>query len=162
MALDLAAGVPWRRDGEHVRCIGANGVGRVTIEFEVTNYRDLVKEGDGLLEPEKVRRLRISGVADSGAAGLVLPQAVVKQLGLPPTDEVEVRYADGRTAVRKAADAAYVEILGRHGVFTAIAEPKRRTALVGAIVLEDLDLLVDCRNQRLIPRDPRRRIYEIE
>lgn len=34
--------------------------------------------------------------------------------------------------------------------------------LIGAIVLEDLDLLVDCRTQALQPRDPRGIIVEIE
>ena len=29
-------------------------------------------------------------------------------------------------------------LLGRHGTFTAVVEPGRQTALVGAIVLEDL------------------------
>jgi hypothetical protein len=41
-------------------------------------------------------------------------------------------------------------------------EPDRDTALIGAIVLGDLDLLVDCKNQRVIPRGPRIAIYEIE
>jgi hypothetical protein len=41
-------------------------------------------------------------------------------------------------------------------------EPRRRTALIGAIVLEDLDLLVDSTNECLIPRDPRIKTYEIE
>lgn len=35
-------------------------------------------------------------------------------------------------------------------------------AMIGAIVLEALDLLVDCKNQRVVPRDPRSPIYEIE
>jgi hypothetical protein len=39
---------------------------------------------------------------------------------------------------------------------------RRETALVGAIVLEDLDLLVDCVDQRLVPRDPSGPTYEIE
>jgi hypothetical protein len=30
------------------------------------------------------------------------------------------------------------------------------------IVLEALDLLVDCRNQQVVPRDPSGPIYEIE
>jgi hypothetical protein len=38
----------------------------------------------------------------------------------------------------------------------------RKTALIGAIVLEQLDLLVDCTHQRLVPRDPRYQIVEIE
>jgi hypothetical protein len=37
---------------------------------------------------------------------------------------------------------------------TAIIEPKRETALIGAIVLEYLDLLVDCTAQKVVPRDP--------
>jgi hypothetical protein len=50
----------------------------------------------------------------------------------------------------------------RHGTFTAVVEPKRTSALVGAIVLEHLDLLVDCPRQRVVPRDPHGPIYEIE
>jgi predicted aspartyl protease len=109
-----------------------------------------------------VRRQTVRGVVDSGAAKLVLPEAVVKQLGLPRMDKIKVRYADGRIAQRWEAEGAYLELLGRHGTFTAIVEPKRTTALVGAIVLEDLDLLVDCIAQRVVPRDPRGAIYEIE
>jgi predicted aspartyl protease len=93
---------------------------------------------------------------------LVLPQAVVKQLGLPLGDKIKVRYADGRRAQRREAEAAFVELLGRHDTFKALIEPKRDTALIGAMVLESLDLLVDTRRQRLIPRDPHGPIYEIE
>src|SRR5262249_37852128 len=115
-----------------------------------------------LLEPKKVRRLNITGVVDSGAARLVLPQKVVKQLGLPYTRKVKVRHADGRTATRNAVKGGNLQLLGRDGVFTTLLEPKLQPALVGAIVLEDLDLLVDCTHQRLVPRDPRFVISEIE
>ncbi len=145
-----------------MRSKGADGVGRFSIEFGVANYRDMIRAEDGRLPPDKVRRQRIPGVVDSGAAKLVLPQAVAKQLGLPLGDKINVRYADGRKAQRREAEGAYVELLGRHGTFTAIIEPRRKTALIGAIVLEDLDLLVDCQRQRVVPRDPRGAIYEIE
>jgi clan AA aspartic protease len=140
----------------------ANRVGRITIEFEVANYDDLVRAAEGTLQPETVRRQTVRGVVDSGAAKLVLPQSVVKQLGLPRGDDINVHYADGRTAQRRQAGAARVEILGRHDVFSAIVEPRRQTALIGAMILEGLDLLVDCQNQRVIPRDPKGPIYEIE
>src|SRR5262249_50049702 len=111
---------------------------------------------------EKVRRLTIEGVVDPGASALVLPQSVVKQLGLPAKGSITVTYADGRSALRTRVGAAHVEILGRDGVFTAVSEPRRRTALVGAIVLEELDLLVDCRRQVLVPRNPDIVTAEIE
>jgi predicted aspartyl protease len=126
-----------------MRAKGGNGVGRISIQFEVANNDDLVLARRGLLPTAEVRRSTVEGVVDSGAAKLVLPQAIVKQLGLPLADKIRVRYADGRTAQRREAEGAYVELLGRYGTFTAIVEPRRKTALVGAIVLEDLDLLVD-------------------
>jgi hypothetical protein len=52
--------------------------------------------------------------------------------------------------------------LGRHGTFTALVEPQRETALLGAIVLEDLDLLVDCPSDRVVPGDPNIQVHEIE
>jgi predicted aspartyl protease len=141
---------------------GANGVGRFSVEFEVANYGDLTMMQRGLLPPDQVRRETIQGIVDSGAAKLVLPQAVVKRLGLPLGNPVKVRYADGRRAQRREVKGVYLQLQGRDGTFTAICEPKRETALIGAIVLEDLDLLVDCLAQQVVPRDPTGAIYEIE
>jgi predicted aspartyl protease len=109
-----------------------------------------------------VRRETIRGLVDSGAAKLVLPQAVVERLGLTLGGPVKVKSADGRRARRREAKGVFLKLLGRDGTFTAICEPKRETALLGAIVLEDLDLLVDCQNERVVPRDPSGAIFEIE
>jgi len=141
---------------------GAERVGRFSVELEVANYADLIRAQDGTLSADKIRRRTIRGMVDSGASKLVLPEAVVKALGLPLGDKVKVRYADGRQAQRREAKGVFLKLLGRDGTFTAISEPKRETALIGAIVLEDLDLLVDCTAQQVVPRDPRGAIYEIE
>jgi predicted aspartyl protease len=145
-----------------MRAKGANGVGRFGVAIEVANYADLIRAQDGTLPADQVRRETIQGVVDPGATKLVLPQALVKRLGLPPGDPITVRYADGRRAQRRVVKGVFVRLLGRDGTFTAVIEPKRETALIGAIVLEDLDLLVDCVEQRVIPRDPSGATCEIE
>jgi predicted aspartyl protease len=137
-------------------------MGRFAVQIALANRDDIGDLRRKKISADQVRRAVIAGVVDSGASRLVIPGSVVKQLGLPITSKAKVRYADGRKAVRQVVDDVYLELLGRHGTFTAIVEPKRRTALIGAIVLEDLDLLVDCENQRLIPRDPRFVVSEIE
>ncbi len=137
-------------------------MGRFAIEFDIANYEDILAQRKKKLAPEKVRRRRISGVIDPGATRLVLPQTVAKDLGLPVTGKVKVRYADGRRSLRKEAEGAYVTIQGRSGDFKAVLEKNRSTALIGAIVLEDLDFLVDCSKQRLVPRDPDFVLNEIE
>jgi len=73
-----------------MRARGANGVGRFSVEFEVANYGDLTLMQRGLLPPDRVRRETIQGMVDSGPMKLVLPQAVVKRLGLPLGNPVKV------------------------------------------------------------------------
>jgi predicted aspartyl protease len=146
----------------NMRVKGDNGVGRFSVEIEVANYEDITLAQHGVLPPEKVRRETIQALVDSGATKLVLPEAVVKRLGLPLGNPLKVRYADGRRAKRQEAKGVLVRLLGREDTFSAIVEPKRDTALIGAMVLEGLDLLVDCTAQRVVPRDPSGPIYEIE
>ncbi len=145
-----------------MRTRGVNRVGRFSVELEIANYDELAAARLGLIPADKVRREKILGIVDSGATRLVLPEVLVKRLGLPPGDSYRVRYADGRRAKRKGVQGVYVQLLGRHGTFSAVVEPRRKNALVGAIVLEDLDLLVDCSAQRVIPRDPSGVTSEIE
>ena len=138
-------------------------MGRFSVEFEIANNRDLNYALSGQLDPAKVRRKTISGLVDPGATRLVLPLAVAKELGLPVKKaKVKVRYADGRRSLRAEVEEVRLFLLGRDSIFSAIVEPKRETALIGAIVLEELDFLVDCTKGRLVPRDPDFVLNEIE
>ncbi|HVT30251.1 MAG TPA: retropepsin-like aspartic protease, partial [Lacipirellulaceae bacterium] len=126
------------------------------------NYRDIVLAEDGRLPSNKIRQTKVSGIVDTGAARLILPPAVAQELGLQPIGETGVRYADQRTARRAAVHNVWLELCGRGSVFSAILEPDRQDALIGAIVLEELDLIVDCTRNELRPRDPDRIVTEIE
>jgi predicted aspartyl protease len=137
-------------------------MGRVAVEVEVANNIDVARASCGDIAPEQIRRLKVRGVVDTGATRLVLPKQVVDGLGLKPTGKAGVRYADGRQAVRPVVDNVQVTLLGRSSVFKAAVEPKRESALIGAVVLEDLDFLVDSTHQRLVPRDPKMIISEAE
>jgi clan AA aspartic protease (TIGR02281 family) len=138
-------------------------MGRMTVDLEIANNDDLVESKRGHLDPAKVRRLTLKGMVDPGATRLVLPQKVAKELGLPvKKKKIKVRYADGRRGLRSEVEAVRLYLLGRDDVFSAVVEPRRDTALIGAIVLEDLDFLVDCTKLCLVPRDPDYVVSEIE
>jgi predicted aspartyl protease len=137
-------------------------MGRVYVEVELTNAEDLVRVKDGTLTKDKVRRVRTTGTVDTGANYLVIPKSIATQLGVPEAGKATVAYADRRKGTRTVVENVRVDLLGRHGNFRAIVEPRRTDALLGAIVLEDLDLLVDCTTQAVHPRDPNRIIAEIE
>lgn len=136
--------------------------GRCSVHVVLTNQEDLYRAKAGRLDPSQVRRITIPALVDSGAARLVIPAAVAEKLGLELSDAVKVRYADSRTAIRPVARGIYLEYASRGDVFSAIVEPDRDTALIGAVVMEVLDLIVDCTSHRLVPRDPKQIIAEIE
>jgi hypothetical protein len=137
-------------------------MGRVTVDVDLANYWDVLRARDGHIPPDDVRRATVSGIVDSEAARLVLPPHVVQALGLQTDDETNVRYADYRTARRPIVHNVWLELCGRGSHFSAIVEPDRTDALIGAIVLEELDLIVDCTRNEVRPRDPHRIISEIE
>ncbi len=86
---------------------------------------------------------------------LVVPGNIAEQLGLPIQGEAKVRIAN-RTVMRPMADQLSVEVLGRRGTYRAIVEPDCDRVIIGAIVLNDLDLVIDLSGQALICRDPMR------
>ncbi len=137
-------------------------MGQVTAEIIVANNRDVVNLGDSDNVLESVKHVVVSGVVDSGAARLVLPQRVVDQLRLKADGETTVRFADNRREKRQIVSNVWLQLLGRHGIFNAVVEPARDDALIGVIVLEDLDLLVDCGTQSLYPREPDSTLTVIE
>ena len=137
-------------------------MGRFSVEFAVANIRDVARLAPGVPVLENVKHIVVSGVVDSGAARLVLPKHVADQLQLTVDGEVTVRYADHREEKRPRVSGVWLELNGRNGLFSAVVEPGRSDALIGAIVLEELDLLVDCTTQSLYPRDPNTIVAEIE
>jgi predicted aspartyl protease len=137
-------------------------VGRFAVEIELANNDDLALMRAGERMPDEVRRVRLRGVVDSGVTRLVIPESVADKLGLRRSGRVGVRNADGRLAQRDLAGEVHLTYGGRSSVFNAVVGPQRDSALIGAIVLEDLDLVIDCARQTLAPRDPKQIISEIE
>ena len=138
-------------------------VGGFSVNVELANNQDLTLARAGYLAPDRVRRTMISGVVDTRAVRLVLPQSAMAALGLQPTGQITVKFADGRREVRPIVGGVRLEYAGRSGVFSAVVGPPGRSdALIGTMVLEELDLLPDCAVKALVPRDPDGIISEVE
>ena len=135
-------------------------MGRFTVDIDDRQLqgRDASRR-TAAFRPIKVPRgCRSSGLVDSGATQLVIAQEPRgSRLGLPSAGKGNVRYADHRRATaRRESRTSGSRCQGREG---SLQRDRRATTgtdvLIGAIVLEDLDLLVDCgRQQSFVPRDP--------
>ena len=127
-------------------------MGEVKVNVELENYGDREVASRGLLSEDRVRSQRVDVVVDIGAVMMVLPQDLVEALGLRMLRKAIVTYADERKEERDVAGVVSVKVAGRTVETTCVVGPPGSEPLLGQIVLEEADLLVDCANQRLIPR----------
>jgi predicted aspartyl protease len=140
-----------------------SAMGRFFVEVVVANNLDVglsARRGEAI--PASVKHLRVRGLVDTGAMRLVLPQRIADELQLPRDGETMVRYADQRREKRAVVSNVWLQFEQRHGIFSAVIEPAREDALIGVMVLEELDLVVDCVTQALRPREPDSTLTEIE
>lgn len=102
-----------------------------------------------VFEPE--RTIDIEAIIGTGATMLVLPQNLIDELNLRKMREVKVRYANNKTEVKPIYGIVTVEMCGRAGEFNVLAEPEGAQPLIGQIILEQLDLIVDPSTRKVIP-----------
>jgi clan AA aspartic protease len=126
-------------------------MGKITERIRITNFFDPAKS------------VEIDAVVDTGATMLVLPKNIVEELGLKKIEEVKVKYADGRVEKKEVYGAVKLELKGRVGIFDVLAENEGSQALIGQIVLERLDLIIEPSTKKLIPnpRSPEMPMIEI-
>jgi hypothetical protein len=139
-----------------------SAMGRIVVDFVIADNREVVRARPEDRIPDSVRHVTLRGVVDSGAVRLVLPQRAMDELGLEYADDVVGRYADNRRTLRQRVKNVWLSLCGRDGIFSATIEPDREDALIGAIVLEELDLIVDCPAESVHPRDPDHIVTEVE
>lgn len=93
----------------------------------------------------------VEAVVDTGTTLLVLPQDLVERLGLRKVREAKVRYANQDVQSKAVYGIVTVEVQGRSGNFDALAEVPGSQPLIGQIVLEALDLVINPVTRKLGP-----------
>lgn len=127
----------------------SQSMGEVRVQVKLTNAIDEALVNRRLLNPTQLRMCEIQALIDTGAVRSVLPKAIVQQLGLRIRSQQTAKYADGREEMVGVTEPVIIEIEGRETTEAALVTGDE--VLIGQTVLETLDFLVDCKNQRLIP-----------
>ena len=143
--------------------MGTDTMGRVLTEATIENLEDLWAVKRGLLPPEQVRRITVAdALVDTGATLLSVPTRLIQQLGLSKTSSKRVISSLG---VPEAAvyDAVRLTIQGRTCTMDVLEVPDTVPVLIGQLLLEHLDLVVDLRRRSLIgnPAHGGEHVYEL-
>ena len=124
-------------------------MGQVRVEVVLRNAREVVLARLGHLPAAQVHTTTVDALIDTGTMRSVLPPFIAEQLGLLRLTRTATQMADGRWGEAEVTEPFYVELLGRQAVAEALVMGAH--VLLGATVLEGVDLVVDCPRQRLIP-----------
>ena len=104
-------------------------MGLIYADFELSNARD-----DALLP------VTVNALVDSGALHLCIPQQVAAQLNLPVLDQRQVTVADDRVQTVDYVGPVRIRFANRQCLVGALVLGNQ--ALLGAIPMEDMDLVV--------------------
>jgi clan AA aspartic protease len=135
---------------------GEKPMGLVYAEIELISGDDLALHRRGFLPEGQIKRLKVNALVDSGAYMLVVNQHIKQQLDLPVLEEQTARLADESEIRVEVVGPVEIRFENRRATVDAMVFSGDAEVLLGAIPMEDMDVLIDPKQQRLIvnPENP--------
>jgi clan AA aspartic protease len=118
-------------------------MGTVREEITLKNANDVGNVRRGYIKESDVRQTTIRVVADTGADTLVINESVRKTLGLEIVGPADAWLADGENRGCSYTEPVEVHWKDRFMICQPWVLPNAPEVLLGAIPLEDMDLIVD-------------------
>ena len=124
-------------------------MGLVYAEITLKNAFDVGKAYEGQIAQQEVRSTAVRALVDTGAGTLIITNAVKEKLGLRISGLRSATLGDNTKAACKVTEPVEVHWNGRATACPALVVPGDGEVLLGAIPLEDMDLIVNPAKQTL-------------
>ena len=125
-------------------------MGTVYTDITLRNVNDIALSQSGHIKEEDIREVTVNAVVDTGAETLCITEDIFKKLGLGIEGQRNATVADGRRADCLVSAPVKIHWENRDSVVRAIVLSGSQEILLGAIPLEEMDLIVDPKNLKLI------------
>jgi len=125
-------------------------MGLTYADITLANSIDAGLARRGTIKHEDVRQMKVSALVDSGAYMLTVDESFKTQLGLDVLETREIELANGSRSECEIVGPVDLQFKNRNTTCRALVLPGATEILLGAIPLEDLDVLIDPRSQQLI------------
>ncbi len=131
-------------------------MGLVYAEIDLLNGGDVYLQRQKLLDEKDVKQVRVNALVDSGAYMLSINETVRAQLDLPFIQKQFGTLADETLIEVDVVGPVEVQFENRSTTVRAIVLPGDAEILLGSIPMEDMDVLIDPRAQKLVvnPKHP--------
>jgi clan AA aspartic protease len=131
-------------------------MGHSYADIELISVDDLVLHRHGFLPEDRIKRMRVTALVDSGAYMLVVNEHIKQQLDLPVLGETTALLADESEVRAEIIGPVEIRFENRSTTVRALMLPGSVEPLLGVIPMEDMDVVIDPKRQRLIvnPENP--------
>ena len=137
-------------------------MGLVRAEITLRNTGDVSNARRGIIKDSEIRQMTLTALVDTGAFTLVINEAVRKELGLEITGRKHwAELADGTGQIYQLTEPVDIHWKDRDSSCKAVLLPESREVLMGAIPLEDMDLMVHPSKEELVGVHGDQAIYRI-
>jgi clan AA aspartic protease len=117
-------------------------MGTVYAALTLKNSVDAEMFERGLIAEQKIRQVAVMSMVDTGAGTLIINELTCQQLGLRITGLRRSTYANGTKELCKVTEPVDIHWNDRVTSCRAVVVPDAEEVLLGAIPLEDMDLIV--------------------
>ena len=125
-------------------------MGKTFENVTIKNFVDIAMHFKGIINEDEIRIVETEALVDTGAAYLCLPPGDIEKLGLMHSTVKEVTTANG-IVNRRIFYGAVIIIKDREIEMQIMENTVGTPPLIGYLVLEAMDFLVDSKSQRIIP-----------
>jgi len=127
-----------------------SNMGLIYADIELINSDDLALLRRGYIGEDQVKKIIVKALVDSGAYMLAINEHLKYQLDLPQLDQQIAELADGSKIKLDIVGPVDLRFENRATTCRAMVLPGDSEILLGSIPMEDMDLLIDPKRQRLI------------
>jgi len=125
-------------------------MGLVQATIELINSWELESVRRGLMGQDEVKRIHVEMLVDTGSVYMCINETVREQLNLSVIDRRKGQLADGSIVEYDVVGPIEVRFQNRKCTATAMVLPGDSECLLGAIPLEDMDIMVNPSRRELI------------
>jgi clan AA aspartic protease len=124
-------------------------MGLTYAEIELANAGEIYLAQRGYMIPENIKRKTVKALVDSGAYMLAINEQIKDELNLLKVDEQLAELADGSKVKLEIVGPVEVRFENRRANVDAMVLPGDSEVLLGAVPLEELDVVILPSEQRL-------------
>lgn len=125
-------------------------MGLVYPDIELINDDDVALARKSIIGEDEIRRMHLNMLVDSGAYMMAINEAIQSQLELPFIEKRKVQMADSRVVEYDVVGPVNVRFANRKATCSAFVLPGDSEPLLGAIPMEEMDVLIHQLRQELI------------